>query len=156
MSKTFWLYGLLLGIVLVVIQIVESRALVQELRLEVFGLVVGLAFLALGVWLGRGRRQEKSVEKPEAAATSFAPATDPTSLGISPRELEVLTLMVEGLSNQEMADRLFVSLNTVKTHVSNLYQKLEVQRRVQAIRKATDLGLVLSGDSPKSPERMRE
>jgi len=145
-----------LGIILVVLQAVESRAIVRELRIEVFGVVIGVAFLGLGIWLGRGRKKEvvtPPVAPPEAAQSV---QVDPASFGISPRERDVLELMVEGFSNQEIADRLFVSLNTVKTHVSNLYQKLEVQRRAQAIRKATDLGLVLSGDSPKSPERMKE
>ncbi|HAA11580.1 MAG TPA: helix-turn-helix transcriptional regulator [Cytophagales bacterium] len=156
MRKTYWLYGVLLGIVLVVLQAVESRTLIRELRIEVFGVVIGIAFLGLGIWLGRGRRQEKTTAVAESATADMPDKADPATFGISPRELEVLELMVEGLSNQEIADRLFVSLNTVKTHASNLYQKLEVQRRAQAIRKATDLGLVLSGDSPKSPERMRE
>ncbi len=63
-------------------------------------------------------------------------------LGITPREIEVLRLMAEGLSNQEIADRMFVSLNTVKTHSSNVFSKLDVQRRTQAIQKAKDLGIL--------------
>ena len=152
---SYWLYGAAAGVVLVVLQWVEYRRRVRDLGLELFGLVVGVVFLALGLWWGRSR-----ATTPRPAPTQPLPAPNPLAVaaerGISPRELEVLALMVEGLSNQEIADRLFVSLNTVKTHISNLYQKLAVQRRAQAIRQATDLGLVLSGDSAKSPERVKE
>ncbi|MBO0799520.1 MAG: response regulator transcription factor, partial [Blastocatellia bacterium] len=63
-------------------------------------------------------------------------------LGISKREYEVLELMAQGLSNQEIADKLFVSLNTVKTHSSNLFMKLDARRRTQAIHRAKELGLL--------------
>jgi ATP/maltotriose-dependent transcriptional regulator MalT len=62
--------------------------------------------------------------------------------GISKREYEVLELMAQGLSNQEIAEKLFVSLNTVKTHTSNLFVKLDAKRRTQAIQKAKELGLI--------------
>lgn len=68
--------------------------------------------------------------------------TELQRLGISKREHEVLELIAKGLSNQEIADKLFVSLNTIKTHTSNLFLKLEVSRRTQAIQKAKELRLI--------------
>jgi ATP/maltotriose-dependent transcriptional regulator MalT len=62
--------------------------------------------------------------------------------GLSKRELEVLGLISDGLSNEEIAEKLFISLNTIKTHTSNLFEKLEVKRRTQATEKAKRLGLI--------------
>ena len=78
----------------------------------------------------------------QVAPSPIVPEEVLRELGISPREYEVLQLMAAGLSNQEIADRLFISLNTVKTHISNLYLKLGVQRRTQAIQKAKEKGLM--------------
>lgn len=63
-------------------------------------------------------------------------------LGLSSREMEVLQLMAQGLSNQEIADKLFLSVPTVKTHSSNLFFKLDVKRRTQAIEKARQLKII--------------
>ena len=85
-------------------------------------------------------------EAVEAVLTAAGQAARRSSVerpgGLTPRELEVLQLIAQGLSNQEIADRLFLSLNTVKTHTSNVFSKLDVQRRTQAIQKAKELGLL--------------
>jgi len=83
------------------------------------------------------------IEKPVVADASFnLNEAELSKLKISSRELEVLQLMAEGLSNQEIAERLFVSLNTIKTHSSNLFLKMEVGRRTQAVEKAKRLSLI--------------
>ena len=159
MRRSYWLYGLLMGALLLLLQAVQFRTLFYNQRLELFGGVVAVIFMGVGIWLGVTLRQRKGKPEPQATPSASNPpkaTITPESLGISPREADVLALLMEGHSNQEIADQLFVSLNTVKTHLANLYQKLEVQRRAQAIRKVQELGLVLSGDLGKSPVRVKE
>ena len=134
MKKTYWIYGGAMGVLLVILQVIEYKTMVRDLSLEWFGFLVGVLFLILGVWIGtwlvsKKERHQSNSEKGK-------------NLGLSSRELEVLVLMADGLSNQEIADGLFVSLNTVKTHISNIYLKLHVQRRTQAVDKARNLGLI--------------
>lgn len=105
------------------------------------GLIATL-FAVLGIWAGR-----KLTRKPKPAEAFIAPEFRPKEevlkqLGMTPRELEVLEQMALGLSNQEIAEKLYVSLNTVKTHTSNVFSKLDVQRRTQAIQRAKALGLI--------------
>jgi two-component system, NarL family, response regulator LiaR len=102
--------------------------------------VVALVFVGLGIWAGL-QLSRRTV--PVESAPSFRPKAEVLAgLGITPREWEVLEQMALGLSNQEIAEKLFVSLNTIKTHTSNVFSKLGVQRRTQAIQKAKDLGLL--------------
>jgi len=96
-------------------------------------------FTALGIWAGLRLTQKKVIM---VGAEYIFNGTELQRLGISKREHEVLELMAKGLSNQEIADKLFVSLNTIKTHTSNLFLKLEVSRRTQAIQKAKELRLI--------------
>ena len=128
------LYGALMGILLVLLQAISYRTMIRDITLEIYGVIIAVFFLALGLWFGsRGirKKNQKNLSK-----------KNPQEFGLSNREVDVLLLMVEGLTNQEIADRLYVSLNTVKTHSSNIYLKLQVERRTQAIRKARELGLV--------------
>ena len=116
---------------MILLEIIHYRMMIREINIEIFGGIIGLLFLVLGVWLGSRFYARKS-------KVSF----DANKLGLSKRELEVLELIAEGLSNQEIADALFVSLNTTKTHIANIYSKLNVKRRTQAIQKAHDLAIV--------------
>ena len=100
--------------------------------MEVFGGVVAIIFLGLGLWLGFTWNQRKSLSK----------TNQDNNLGLSARELDVLELLEKGFSNKEIADKLFVSLNTIKTHLAKIYQKLNVSRRTQAIQKARELGIL--------------
>ena len=112
---------------------------VHDLSTETYIGIIAVMFTTLGIWVGLRLTRKKTV------ATNYAfvfNANGLERLGISKRELEVLELIARGLSNQEIADKLFVSLNTVKTHVSNLFLKLEVSRRTQAIQKAKELQLI--------------
>lgn len=100
---------------------------------------IGLLFLGVGVYLGlllRKDQQKPKLHSPTPTATTVANDL------LTPRETEVLQCIAEGLSNKEIADRLFVSENTVKKHLNNLYSKLAVNRRVQAISKAREIGIL--------------
>lgn len=143
MRKTVLLYGLALAALTAVLKILEYKFFIRDLSLEFYLTVVALFFTGLGIWAGIQLSRKKQV--PIAARSGEAFTIDNLqveTLGLSKRELEVLQLMSQGLSNQEIADRLFVSLNTVKTHSSNLFIKLDVRRRTQAVQKGKDLRLI--------------
>jgi ATP/maltotriose-dependent transcriptional regulator MalT len=134
---------------LFILKWLQFRFVIIDHALEIYVGAIALIFTALGIWLAmklaRPKIQTVVVEK-EVYKT---PAHDFTTneaelvkLGLSKRELEVLQLIAEGLSNQEIAARLFVSLNTIKTHSSRIFEKLEVRRRTQAIEKAKRLNLI--------------
>ncbi len=117
----------------------EYQLIVRDLSIEFYVGIVALFFTALGIWAGLKLTQKRIVLMgPEFILNQ----SELQRIGISKREHEVLELMAKGLSNQEIADKLFVSLNTIKTHSSNLFLKLEVSRRTQAIKKAKELGLI--------------
>jgi DNA-binding NarL/FixJ family response regulator len=147
-KKTVLVYGLLAGALITVLRLVEFRWLVAEHALQIYGGAVALLFSALGIWLGlritRPARvivREVPVHVP--AATPFTPdAARLEQLGITPREHEILQLIATGLSNREIAERLFVSENTVKTHTSRLLAKLDARRRTQAVRLAKEARLI--------------
>ena len=135
------LYGISLGLLLAALQFSQYRVLrLGHDEKWHTGLVAAL-FAAVGIWAGLKLSQKKTPAPPTTVV--FQPKAETLDqLGITPRELAVLEQMAQGLSNQEIADQLFVSLNTIKTHSSNLFSKLGVQRRTQAIQKAKDLGLI--------------
>lgn len=136
MLRTVLIYGALLAAGALGLQWLQYRFLVQTHSTEVYVGLVALAFLGLGVYVGA------RLFKPPPPAP-FAPNTlAQQTLGISGRELEVLELLAVGRSNKEIASRLDVSPNTVKTHVANLYEKLGVQRRTAAMVRARELGMI--------------
>ena len=140
------LYGLVLGLSLAALQFFRYKLIVLEHAEQWYVGLVALLFTALGIWAGnkltRNKRTPPAAAPPERDIP-FQPREEILEkLGITPREYEVLELVAQGLSNQEIADRLFVSLNTVKTHASNVFSKLDAQRRTQAIQKAQTLGLL--------------
>lgn len=139
MKKSIFLYGLALASLVALLKFVEYRLFVHDLSLEFYVGVVAVLFTALGVWVGLRLTRKKVI----IASPDFKMDQDALDrLGLSKRELEVLELISSGLSNQGIADKLFVSINTVKTHSSNLFQKLEVSRRTQAIQRAKELRLI--------------
>ncbi|QQL48961.1 response regulator transcription factor [Mucilaginibacter ginkgonis] len=148
-NKPAIIYGLSLAILLVLLKWLEFKFVVIDHAEELYSGALAVIFTALGVWLAlklaRPKMQTVVVEKAVylERENKFKPdQREIESLNISKRELEVLTLMAEGLSNQEIAGRLFVSLNTVKTHSSNVFDKLEVKRRTQAVETAKRIGII--------------
>ena len=145
--KTILVYGILGGVLIALLKFVEYRYLVVEHSLEIYGGIVALLFSVLGIWLGlkltRTRETVVVREVPVRVTGPFARnETRLEQLGITPRELEILEAMAAGLSNREMAERLFVSENTVKTHTARLFDKLSARRRTQAVQRAKEAGLI--------------
>ena len=150
-------YGLLGGALIAALKLIEYRFLVVQHSLEIYGGLVALLFAALGIWLGLKLTKPKEtviVREVPVQVTVPVPVEVPAprefvvnrarmeALGITPREHEILTLIALGLSNREIAERLFVSQNTVKTHSSRLFDKLQAKRRTQAVQLAKEAGLI--------------
>jgi len=132
------LYGLCGGLLIAILKLTEYRFLVIEHSVEIYGALVAALFAALGIWLGQTltRKKPKVIikEVPVPVTNPFVPdQARVNELGITARELEILGLMAAGLSNREIASRLFVSENTVKTHSNRLFGKLGAKRRTQAV-----------------------
>lgn len=137
MWKRALFYGLVLGVGALSLQGLAYQRLVRTHVAEFYVALVALGFLVLGVVVG-----VRLMRRPPAAAAQDGNPQAQAALGISPRELAVLQELAAGHSNKEIADRLHVSPHTVKTHVSNLFDKLGARRRTEAIRKARELGIV--------------
>ncbi len=121
-------------------QYIEYNRYAQVFTDDIYIAIISVVFLGLGIYLARSFSNKEVLV--DSATSEEINNKEIQSDLLSSRELEVLNLISKGYSNQEIADQLFVSLNTVKTHVSNIYLKLEVTRRTQAISKATELGLL--------------
>jgi len=141
MRRTVLIYGLAMAVLIGLLKIVEYKYLVRDIPLEFYVGAVAILFTSLGVWAGlrltRPRIVEVEVPGPFERDDAALERT-----GISKREFEVLELIAAGMSNNDIAERLFVSTSTVKTHVSNILAKLEASRRTEAIAKAKRLRLV--------------
>ena len=144
MKKTVLIYGALLAVLVILLRVLEYRFFVRDLSIEIYIGIIALLFTSLGIWLGLKLidKQKSKAHSPSGLEDFVINSEKLKSYGISDREQEVLELMAKGLSNQEIADKLFVSLHTVKTHSANLYSKLNVKRRTQAIRKAREISLL--------------
>ena len=147
MRKHVLLYGLLGGVLIAGLKLIEYRWLVLEHSVEIYGALIAAVFASLGIWLGlRLTRRKETVVVREVqvpAPASFERDQDKlASLGITPRELEILELIAAGLSNKEIAERVYVSENTVKTHSSRVFFKLGARRRTQAVQLGKDLRLI--------------
>jgi DNA-binding NarL/FixJ family response regulator len=139
MTRTILLYGLCLAAFVTFLKLIEYRYFIHEVSLEFYVSALALLFTGIGVWVGlRLTRRKTVLVNPDFRLNEDGMR----KMGISQRELEVLDLMSKGLSNQEIADKLFVSVNTVKTHSSNVFVKLDVRRRTQAIQKARELQFI--------------
>jgi DNA-binding CsgD family transcriptional regulator len=141
------IYGLCGGILIVVLRLIEFRFLVIEHSIEIYGGLIAALFAGLGIWLGLKLTKKQEVivvkEVPVPATQSFTLNQERLKgLGITRRELEILELIAQGLSNREIADKLFVSENTVKTHSSRLFDKLSARRRTQAVQIGKEMGLI--------------
>jgi DNA-binding CsgD family transcriptional regulator len=137
----FW-YGLILALLLLLMRLIEYRYLVKTFSVDIYLGGIALLFTGLGIWIGYQLLTEK---KSEDNAIELSLTSEDGGL-LSDRETEVLKLMAEGLSNQEIAERLFISIHTVKTHGTNIYAKMGVKRRTQAVSIARATGLLKAID----------
>lgn len=140
MWRTALIYGLAMALLFGLLKYIEYSFFVRDLPIEIYIGIIAAIFAVLGIWAGR-----RLVSRSEASRAAPAPEVDRSALlrlGISKREYEVLELIAQGLSNQEIADKLFVSTSTVKTHISNIYSKLDARRRTEAIKRAKELRLL--------------
>jgi NarL family two-component system response regulator LiaR len=147
MRKHVLLYGLLCGVLIAALKLIEYRWLVVEYSVGIYGGLVAAVFASLGIWLGlRLTRRTQTVVVREvlvAAPVNFVrDQLKLESLGITPRELEILQLIAAGLSNKEIAERVHVSENTVKTHSSRVFDKLGARRRTQAVQLGKEFRLI--------------
>lgn len=129
------LYGLCLALLTFLLQWWDYRLMVHDISMEIYVAVIATFCTAIGVWVGL--KFTRPIRENKAMAIDRSVDFD-----LSPREMEVLELIAQGLSNQEIAEKLFISIHTVKTHSSNLFSKLDVKRRVQAVNKARQIGLL--------------
>jgi DNA-binding CsgD family transcriptional regulator len=153
MKRHVLIYGLLGAILTIVLKWTEYRFLVIEHSFEIYGGLIAATFAVLGIWLGlrlTGTRQRIVVKEvpapvPEPVSSSVAFVANERKredLGITRRELEILELVAQGMSNREIAAKLYVSENTVKTHCGRAFDKLGARRRTQAVLLGKQLGLL--------------
>lgn len=145
--KRVLLYGTIGGLLIALLQVIEYQHFVRAYTSEVYGGLVAVIFAAVGGWLGlRWSRQKEVVVVREVRVREDGPfvldAEKLKELTITPREHEILGLIAAGMSNREIGEKLFVSENTVKTHSSRLFEKLNVNRRTQAVQRAKELRLI--------------
>lgn len=148
--KSTILYGFVLAFLLLLVKWLEFRFVIVDHSLEIYIAIIALIFTALGIWLSKKLTKPKTVVIEKEIVKEIVIDTTEfiqdkktiENLNISKRELEVLDLMSKGMSNQEIADALFVSIPTIKTHSSKLFEKLEVSRRTQAVEKAKRLRII--------------
>ena len=139
------IYGLSGGVLIALLRFLEVRFLILEHSVEIYGGLIAALFSGIGIWLGL-----KLTRKKEVVVVKEVPASQPFALneerlkdlGITKRELEILELIARGMSNREIAEKLFVSENTVKTHSSRLFDKLSAKRRTQAVQIGKEMGLI--------------
>ena len=147
MKRNILIYGLCGGLLIAALRLIEYRFLIIGHSLEIYGGLIAVVFAAVGIWLGLKltRKEEvivvREVQVPTPETFVFNEQKQ-LELGITKRELEILSLIASGLSNREIAEKLFVSENTVKTHSSRLFDKMSVKRRTQAVQIGKEFGLI--------------
>ena len=154
MKRHVLIFGLVGGLLIAILQYSEYRFVVIEHSIEIYGALVAILFATFGIWLGlriaRRREPAREVVVREVLVPAEGGAVGPftrntanqQSLGITDRELEILSLIARGLSNREIATELFVSENTVKTHCARAFEKLGAARRTQAVQRCKELALL--------------
>lgn len=140
-------FGVLGGLLMMGLKAIEYHYLVMQYPVEIFGTMVAAVFVTLGVWLGF-----TITKKPETVVVKEFVGEPPAQfrrndsaverVGLTPRELQVLELIAAGLSNKEISERIHLSENTIKTHLSRVFEKLGARRRTQAVQAAKELGIL--------------
>ena len=138
MQKQVFLYGFLMAICILLLKYFEYSYFIKSFSQEVYIGIIAISFTALGIWLSfqlikRKQAQEKLIQVDQNLKVE---------LNLSSREAEVLEGIAEGLSNKEIGEKLFLSESTIKSHSANLFAKLNVNRRTQAVQKAREMGLL--------------
>jgi DNA-binding CsgD family transcriptional regulator len=155
MRRHVLIFGLVGGLLIAALQYTEYRFVIIEHAVELYGALIALLFATFGIWLGcRITRSRETIRETvvvkEVLVSAGTPTLEPFApntsrqqiLGITARELEILTLIARGFSNREIATQLFVSENTVKTHCARTFDKLGAVRRTQAVQRGKELGLL--------------
>ena len=147
MKRHILIYGVIGGVLITLLQWTQYRFLVVEHSIEIYGGLIAATFAVLGIWLGLKLTKPKTVVKEVpvligAAQPFVRDEKKREDLSITPRELEILELIAKGMSNREIAEKLFVSENTVKTHSSRVFDKLGARRRTQAVQLGKEFGLI--------------
>jgi NarL family two-component system response regulator LiaR len=151
MKRHVLTYGLIGGILIAVLKWTEYRFLVIEHSFEIYGGLIAATFAVLGIWLGFKLTKPKvTVKEVTIVKEILVPAGQPfvrderrrEELSITRRELDILELIAQGMSNREIAEKLFLSENTVKTHSSRVFDKLGAKRRTQAVQLGKEFGLL--------------
>jgi NarL family two-component system response regulator LiaR len=147
MKRHVFIYGLIGGMLIALMKWIEYRFLIIEHSIEIYGGLTAATFAVLGIWLGI---KLTSTKERVVVKEVLVPAGEPfvphqrkrEDLGITPREFEILELIAQGMSNREIAGKLYVSENTVKTHSSRVFDKLGAKRRTQAVQLGKEFGLL--------------
>lgn len=149
-SRHILLYGLLLAILILVLKWLQWKFLIVDNAIDIYIGLIAVFFTILGVWvaaqLAKPKVQtiiiEKEVYVPQPGENTIN-EEELKKLNLSTREYEILQLLAKGYSNADISEKLFLSLSTVKTHVSNLFIKMDVKSRTQAIEKAKRLKIIV-------------
>jgi two-component system, NarL family, response regulator LiaR len=143
------LYGCCLSAILFLLKWMQWKFIIVDNAIEIYIGLIACLFTALGIWIAlkltKPKVETRIVEKKIYVHADSAFEIDQQQLEIlnlRPREFEVLQLMADGLSNAEIAEKLFISLSTVKTHASGIFEKMDVKRRTQAIEKGKRLHII--------------
>jgi len=149
-TRHFALYGFLMAILVFALKWLQWKFLIIDNSIEIYVGIIAVLFMLLGIWvanqMSKPQVQTVFIEKEVVLEPLSAPIVNETELqklNLSTREYEVLKLLAQGYSNAEIAERLFLSLSTIKTHVSNLFVKMDVKSRTQAIEKAKRLNIII-------------
>ena len=149
-TRHFALYGFLMAILVFALKWLQWKFLIIDNSIEIYVGIIAVLFMLLGIWvanqMSKPQVQTVFIEKEvvlEPLSVSIVNETELQKLNLSTREYEVLQLLAQGYSNAEIAERLFLSLSTIKTHVSNLFVKMDVKSRTQALEKAKRLNIII-------------
>jgi DNA-binding CsgD family transcriptional regulator len=146
-NKHTILYAVALALLLFLLKWLELKLIIVDNAYEIYMGAIAVFFTVLGIWLALKLTKPKTVVVEKQVYVNNGPEfiinqTEVEKLGLSKRELDVLQLMAEGLSNKEISERLFVSLNTIKTHSAKVFEKMEVKRRTQAVEMGKRLSII--------------